>query len=477
MNPRVAIVIVNWNKKDYILNLLRSLSSLHYDNYEIIVVDNASTDSSVEAIRQQHSSVHLIINPENLGGTGGFNTGMRYALVKGDYKYIWLLDNDAEVEKETLRELVNAIETDNTIGIAGSRIMSPENRELIVELGGFVDWDSVTWRPHLRYLNEKDYSGYNVIETDYVATCSALVRKEVIKSLGLMDEKFFLHCDDIDFCLRLKKNGFKVVAVFSSKVFHSVEKGFIPQVLYYDYRNFLLLISKHLGGLRRFLSVIKLLKTSSESLLYFFFDKKIFESKLIFFALYDFCINNFHKMTRNIKETSHPQKKDYINDREIQSAKNILILQNGAYEEVRKAILAVRKIAPNAHVHLLVHRDKKNLYGDTDVNQYITFDLFKDSTVQKAMLFLKLLLSNFRLGVSTDNPFLLPFVYCTRKNIVYDQKIDSFYIIENNSYNLWKIVLSVFLGDFFAILFLSPFFYLLSFKYAESQHQYYKKQV
>ena len=87
-----------YEKKNYVLDLLISLRGIHYDNYQIVVVDNASTDGSVETIRSQFPNVDLIVNSKNLGGTGGFNTGIRYVLKKGGFKYVWLLDNDAEVE-------------------------------------------------------------------------------------------------------------------------------------------------------------------------------------------------------------------------------------------------------------------------------------------------------------------------------------------------------------------------------------------
>ena len=91
-NPKVAIVIVTWNKKSYVMGLLQSLRDIDYDNHDIIVVDNASTDDTCRAIREQFPQVNLIVNSENLGGTGGFNTGLRYVLRKGGYKYTWLLD-------------------------------------------------------------------------------------------------------------------------------------------------------------------------------------------------------------------------------------------------------------------------------------------------------------------------------------------------------------------------------------------------
>ena len=151
MNSRVTIVIVNWNRKDCVLNLLDSLRSMSTRGNRIVVVDNASTDGSAEAIRNHPLSVTLLENQENLGGTGGFNAGIRYALEYFEQDYLWLLDNDAEVTPDTLAQMVGAMTRNASIGVAGSCILSPEDRAIIVEAGGFVEQRSGTWRPNLRY--------------------------------------------------------------------------------------------------------------------------------------------------------------------------------------------------------------------------------------------------------------------------------------------------------------------------------------
>jgi GT2 family glycosyltransferase len=96
--PSILMIIVTWNRKDYVLDLLNSLRNLDYpsSSIETVVVDNASQDGTVEAIREQFPQVHLICNPENIGGTGGFNTGLKWAFEQpeGKYQYLWLLDND-----------------------------------------------------------------------------------------------------------------------------------------------------------------------------------------------------------------------------------------------------------------------------------------------------------------------------------------------------------------------------------------------
>ncbi len=100
----ILIIIVTWNKKDYVLQLLASLDGLDYprDKLDVVVVDNASNDGTVEAIREQYPTINLICNPENIGGTGGFNTGLKWAFQQPEekYDYLWLLDNDVLVHRQ-----------------------------------------------------------------------------------------------------------------------------------------------------------------------------------------------------------------------------------------------------------------------------------------------------------------------------------------------------------------------------------------
>ncbi len=440
MNPEVAIVIVNWNKKDYVLNLLRSLEAIDYDNHEVIVVDNASTDNSVEAIKKTFPDVTLLVNKENLGGTGGFNTGMKYALHNTDCKYIWLLDNDAEVERHTLIELVKAMEADPDIGIAGSRIMSPENRTLLVELGGFVDWKAVKWKPNQRYTSEHDYKGKNIVEVDYVAACSAIVRRDTLEKVGIMDERFFIHWDDIDFCLRIKKEGYKVVAVFKSKVYHSVEKGFNPLLLYYDFRNGFLMISKHLKGLKKLISFIVLLRILFEMQTYFLFERNLFASKLLFYALIDFCSNKYGRLKKSASKGSGNMQSGYENMADtIKNAKNIIVFSDGPYEELKEAVLQARSLNSHGKISLLLSKDRVSFFKNVPVDKIIFFDEYNYYYFKRIILFFKLLFSNYTIGVTTNKLFNQPYVYCIKRNTVYDPKTKKFQVSQKNIYKIWKI--------------------------------------
>lgn len=255
-DPKVAIVIVNWNKKSYVRNLLNSLREINYDNHEITVVDNASGDGSVEAIKEQFPNVNLIVNSNNLGGTGGFNTGIRYALEKGGYKYIWLLDNDVEVEEKTLIELVKVLESDKKIGIAGSAMYDLSNRDKLIEIGNFINLSrGILWGNKRFALKEDIDKDFYFV--DSVSGCSLCASTEAITNVGIWDENFFLYCDDVDWNIQFREKDYKIASVSKSRIWHlpwEFKIGF--NTIYYANRNILYLMSKHLDSLNKVYGLI-----------------------------------------------------------------------------------------------------------------------------------------------------------------------------------------------------------------------------
>jgi GT2 family glycosyltransferase len=267
--PAVLVIIVTWNKKSYVVDLLNSLRNLSYpaQQLDVLVVDNASNDGTVEALKKDFPHVHLIENSENLGGTGGFNTGLRYAFGEpdGKYDYLWLLDNDVQVNHNALSELISILESEPDVAIAGSTMMQLTTPWRINEMGAFVELGRGTLLLNRhredvsglrgRTLEELQASDIDLSEhlqhcqprmdVDYVAAASLVIRARVAKQAGLWDD-YFIHYDDVEWCLRIARMGHRIVVSARSLIWHLPAEYKVPTwVLYYDNRNVLYMLEKH----------------------------------------------------------------------------------------------------------------------------------------------------------------------------------------------------------------------------------------
>jgi len=236
---------------------------LNYENFEVVVVDNGSTDDSAKIIAENYSKVILILNKENLGFAGGSNVGIRYALDHGA-EYIWLLNNDTVVAPDALFTMVAEIEKDPKIGITGSKIYYLSHPKKIWFAGGEIDWLNGT--SHHTGMEEVDIGKYDYTkEVDRVTGCSMLVRRDVCDKVGIFDEQFFIYVEEVDWCVRARKPGFKCIFVPSSVVYHkqsiSVSRVGNPNNVfrYYNTRNFLYLIKKSFSFPFREIILLKVL--------------------------------------------------------------------------------------------------------------------------------------------------------------------------------------------------------------------------
>lgn len=235
---KIGIVICNYNKKEYVLKCIESLQKQTFRSFEIFVVDNASTDGSAEAVEKSFGeSVHLLCMPENLGGTGGFNAGMRQAM-QGDFDSFLLLDNDVVLKEDCLEELVRLTDSHKEIGILGCKILLMDEPDTIQEFGPVLDPENVNFI--LRYRGEKDSLPLpELMPSDYVPACAMLVRREVVDKIGLMPEENFIYYDDIEWCVRCKEAGWQVAAANPAKVWHKRGAGIQTTTfsVYYINRN------------------------------------------------------------------------------------------------------------------------------------------------------------------------------------------------------------------------------------------------
>jgi GT2 family glycosyltransferase len=244
--PLVKIIIVCWNRRELTLKLLSSLSNLTYPSREILVVDNASTDGSAGAVRENFPEAAVLVNNENLGASGGFNAGMKAALKEGRCSHVWLLDSDLLAENDSLEKLVRAMEENPGAGMAGPAVLNLDYPELVMETGAVVDWktaNTVGLKKGEIYREEE-----GTIEADYLpGGCGTLISSEALRKTGLMDDGLYFLWEDIDLGLRFKKAGYRVLAVPSARVFHrdiTLVRG-SPRHRYYSTRNSLVFYFRH----------------------------------------------------------------------------------------------------------------------------------------------------------------------------------------------------------------------------------------
>lgn len=210
--PKVFVVILNYNGKAVLKRCLLSVFKNDYPNFEIVLVDNNSTDGSLEAVKADFSKAHFIKNEENLGFSAGNNVGIRFALERMA-DYVLLLNNDVEVEKDFLSCLLSIAQKTPKIGILSPLIFEGSTRQIWFS-GGTISW----WR--MKSFHETTAKTADFYESPFVTGCAMLVKKEVFKEIGLLDEDYFLYWEDADFSLRAGNAGFKKVVVTSSRVCH-----------------------------------------------------------------------------------------------------------------------------------------------------------------------------------------------------------------------------------------------------------------
>lgn len=243
----VAAVICNYNKRQYVLDCIQSVLESIFTDFDIIVVDNASTDDSVKCIREKYGDkVTLLVNKENLGGSGGFNTGIRYAMERG-YSYVWCLDNDVLVDENAIGELYAFLEANPQAGMAGSKVYHMEAPDYVQQFGINIDWENFCCEANY-YNCLEDGSMPEVVYSDAVAACSVLVRASLIKEIGMMPEENFLYWDDTEWCYRCNLAGYKVASIGTSKVLHAMgaKKETVNTFpTYYAWRNWIRFFIKY----------------------------------------------------------------------------------------------------------------------------------------------------------------------------------------------------------------------------------------
>jgi len=241
--PLVFIIILNWNGWQDTLACVESCCKLTWPNFRIVIVDNGSTDGSEDFLRRHLPEEEIIQSGSNLGFAGGCNVGIRYALNSGA-DYVWLLNNDAVADPQALTVLVKAMENNPAVGITGSKIYYHDEPRKIWFAGGM--WENGRLRLRQRGANQQDEGQFDeTCEVGSVSGCSMLVRSAAILAIGLMEESYFLYWEDTEWCARAEKEGYKVLFVPGSRIWHKVSssagKSSFSQYYYYTRNGFFFL--------------------------------------------------------------------------------------------------------------------------------------------------------------------------------------------------------------------------------------------
>jgi len=258
--PLVSLVIVNHNGIQFVDECLRSVFNSNYANFEVIFVDNGSTDKSLEYVKKAFGSenrLHFVENRASLGPAVGRNRGAK--LAKG--KYLIFLDNDTQVEKNFIGELTKVLESDNSIGSGQAKLLRMGTDNLYDCAGDYLG--------PLGFLIERSRGAKDTGQFDYIAnilsakSAASIIRKELFDRIGGFDEDYYMYLEETDLSWRVWLSGFRVVFIPLAKVYHAFNtpkkdfKRYYPKyiVRYYGCRNYIATLIKNLN----YLNLIKIL--------------------------------------------------------------------------------------------------------------------------------------------------------------------------------------------------------------------------
>jgi GT2 family glycosyltransferase len=221
-SPLIYIIVLSYNAFEDISLCIDSLTKCTYPNLEILIVDNCSTDGTKERLNKKYPQLNIISSGYNGGYAAGMNYGAKYALEK-NAEYILVLNQDTEVTPGFLQPMVDAMERDSQIGIVSPKVGYTDAKDIIYCAGGILNkWKCVAecgfqGKPFNEYANNDRY-------LDDAEGCGFLVRAEVFRNVGFLNEKFFMYFEDIEFSSRVLTK-YKILYCSSSVIYHKSGGG------------------------------------------------------------------------------------------------------------------------------------------------------------------------------------------------------------------------------------------------------------
>lgn len=280
--PKIGIILLNYNGYKDTIECINSLMDINYENYNIVVVDNASTDDSFEILKKNINDKCILIESGKNGGfASGNNIGIKRAL-EIDCEYVILLNNDTLVDKNFINEMLKGFSISKNVGLVSSKILFyPEDNKVWYGGGELNDKKFIV--KHQYYKAEDNYED-DIREISFATGCCLMISKDVLNTIGLLPEEYFMYFEDVDYCYNARLNGFKIIYNPNARIYHKAnsstkreKKGFLMK---YEIRNRFIFIEKYkkFVGSKNYLS------------LKFFFSASVV--KQILLALVHLDINN-----------------------------------------------------------------------------------------------------------------------------------------------------------------------------------------
>jgi GT2 family glycosyltransferase len=247
--PAVAVIVLNWNRRDDTLACVDSLYATGYPALDVIVVDNGSADDSVPAIRAHFPQAALLQTGRNLGYAGGNNIGLEAALGRGP-EFVLVLNNDTVVAHDAIHELVACAAQHPEAGALSPIIYRLGDRDRIWYAGARWLADASIFE-HGEWRRDGNWHEA-IVEAEYASGCAMFIRTSALRQIGLLDLRFFLLFEDIDWCFRCRAEGYRCLMTPRAVVWHRISAsfggGYVPLYRYFYTRNRLLWAEKHLSA-------------------------------------------------------------------------------------------------------------------------------------------------------------------------------------------------------------------------------------
>lgn len=248
MEPKVSIVLLNWNGLRDTIECLRSIYNQDYQNFDLIVIDNASTDNSVEVIKKEFPDITIIENEKNFGYTGGNNKGIEVSR-KTDAEYIWLLNNDTIVASEALKIMVEYAELSEQVGIVSPKVVQKGKNFEQIYFGTYINTDLMIKK---NFTSREELTKIDKVEPERICLwgTSLLLKRNLVEKIGYFDDRFFAYYEDMDYSLRSIQAGFLNKVAINAVVYHRLREerpeGIPDYYFFYMVRNEYLFWSKYL---------------------------------------------------------------------------------------------------------------------------------------------------------------------------------------------------------------------------------------